>query len=141
MKPCFIFLELKISKSTRLDVMTFFQTIMQLLSFGYVGKSRLARADDDRDTPGKALMVTPTFRRASPEVLALRELFMRVSPRTTSNTCSICLNTFRRSKFVFKLSCQHLFHSGCIEQWSVIGARTCPVCRHPFTLPFAILEE
>ena len=135
----------------RLDAMTFFQTIMQfpydqLFSYGFVCKGRFARADEDRGRlipsnkrrRGGALPVTSGFQRAATEVIATRELFVRASRRTASETCSICLNNFARSKFVFKLSCDHLFHRGCIEPWAVIGARTCPVCRHPFTLPFEV---
>ncbi len=47
--------------------------------------------------------------------------------------CAICLSNLksaRKSKFVVRLHCSHLFHPKCIDQW--VG--TCPVCRQAFYL-------
>ncbi len=43
--------------------------------------------------------------------------------------CSICLKTLKnKSNFVRKLSCSHIFHIGCIDNWTYYKD-TCPVCR------------
>lgn len=118
----------------------------QLFSYGFVAKGRFARAVQDpglrTSTTGRGRKPPAGFQRASPEVLASRELFVRANRSTASEQCSICLNDFTCSKFIFRLSCRHPFHSQCIEQWSIVAPqRRCPVCRRPFTLPFVTLED
>lgn len=43
-----------------------------------------------------------------------------------NKTCSICLNLFESENIVYYLSCQHLFHSSCLDKWN---KNTCPYCR------------
>ncbi len=132
--------------------MSFFQTLMtlpfdQLFSYGFVAKGRCARAVQDpgllgTSTTGRGRKPPAGFQRASPLVIASRELFVRANRSNASEQCSICLNDFRCSKFIFRLSCLHPFHSQCIEQWSIVAPKgTCPVCRRPFILPFVTLED
>ena len=42
--------------------------------------------------------------------------------------CSICLNNITTGQDVTSLSCEHTFHSQCIQRWFRRNA-TCPVCR------------
>lgn len=42
--------------------------------------------------------------------------------------CSICLNNIISGQDVTSLSCEHTFHSQCIQRWFGRNA-TCPVCR------------
>jgi hypothetical protein len=42
--------------------------------------------------------------------------------------CSVCLAP---SGTNFALDCYHRFHDGCLARWT---ARTCPLCRAPFSL-------
>ena len=35
----------------------------------------------------------------------------------TDEACSICIEKFKSRENVCKLSCQHLFHSRCVEKW------------------------
>jgi hypothetical protein len=42
--------------------------------------------------------------------------------------CSICLDNFDAGQTVCELSCHHLFHKGCLEQW-MQDNHNCPLCR------------
>ena len=42
--------------------------------------------------------------------------------------CSICLQYFIENEKVIQLSCKHMFHKPCIDEWININ-RTCPSCR------------
>ena len=44
-------------------------------------------------------------------------------------SCSICLNPARKTRGVKDLRCGHRFHKKCIDEWSVRGGNTCPMCR------------
>ena len=45
------------------------------------------------------------------------------------SSCSICLNSFRKTRSTKELKCGHLFHKKCIESWEERGNETCPLCR------------
>ena len=45
------------------------------------------------------------------------------------STCSICLNSVRRTRSTQELPCGHLYHKKCIEAWEERGNETCPLCR------------
>lgn len=48
----------------------------------------------------------------------------------TEPTCSICLDDMQENVLVRKLSCNHIFHSNCVDQWLQQSERsTCPHCR------------
>jgi hypothetical protein len=44
-----------------------------------------------------------------------------------NETCCICFEKLCKAKYVKKLPCNHLFHSGCIAGWD--KKKTCPMCR------------
>ena len=44
------------------------------------------------------------------------------------NECSICLENFDVGQKVSELSCNHLFHKECVEQW-MQNNHNCPLCR------------
>ena len=49
-------------------------------------------------------------------------------------TCCICLSSFKSepNRFVTKLSCGHVMHKDCIEQWlksNQQGSKLCPHCK------------
>ena len=41
--------------------------------------------------------------------------------------CGICMDVFRENEKVQKLSCGHIFHKECLNQWS-LAQKTCPLC-------------
>lgn len=44
-------------------------------------------------------------------------------------SCSICLNSIRKTRSTTELPCGHLYHKKCINSWEDRGNETCPLCR------------
>ncbi|GAB4859308.1 hypothetical protein Ancab_010770 [Ancistrocladus abbreviatus] len=58
--------------------------------------------------------------------------------RTTEfceHDCSVCLTGFEPESEINRLSCGHVFHKDCLEQWVDYWNTTCPLCRAPMMLP------
>ncbi|GMH07138.1 hypothetical protein Nepgr_008978 [Nepenthes gracilis] len=49
--------------------------------------------------------------------------------------CSVCLCGFEPESEINHLSCGHVFHKACLEQWVDYWNTTCPLCRTPMMLP------
>jgi hypothetical protein len=47
----------------------------------------------------------------------------------SSECCSICLNSLKRTRQTRVLECEHMYHTGCLEKWESSGGDTCPLCR------------
>lgn len=45
------------------------------------------------------------------------------------NSCSICLEPFRKGDRCTTLPCEHIYHTSCITEW-LSNVNTCPVCKH-----------
>lgn len=56
--------------------------------------------------------------------------------KDTSETCPICMNTFKLNEQVSTLSCNHTIHTVCITEWGYYK-QECPLCR----VPIKVLEE
>ena len=50
---------------------------------------------------------------------------------SVENECSICLESFKVKDIVRTLSCSHIFHVECIEDWEK-RQKNCPYCREEF---------
>lgn len=53
-----------------------------------------------------------------------------------NTTCIICLDDFQDQDQIRLLSCQHIFHSPCIQEWfnkchHQLEPPYCPICREP----------
>lgn len=46
-----------------------------------------------------------------------------------SKECCICLSEFQTKEKVRKLTCEHIFHKNCIDEWLTNGDICCPICR------------
>lgn len=60
--------------------------------------------------------------------------FQRVTSSTheliqNEHECSICQCAYQVNQGYRTLSCNHIFHKSCIDQWLVSGKTTCPMCR------------
>jgi len=54
--------------------------------------------------------------------------FLYVKSLDGEGSCVICMCDYQTGEYLRKLSCCHLFHKGCIDQW--LGANiTCPTCK------------
>ena len=58
----------------------------------------------------------------------------KIAPKTTNlavdELCSVCLeNQTPDKELVRKLSCGHIFHCVCVDQWFITGHKLCPTCR------------
>lgn len=53
-------------------------------------------------------------------------------PQKRKQTCSICISNFKCSDNLYKISCNHLFHKECLDEW-VKHKQECPVCRSSIT--------
>ena len=42
--------------------------------------------------------------------------------------CTICLEDFKENEKLYKLTCNHYYHKGCIDSW-LSNNHTCPLCR------------
>ena len=49
-----------------------------------------------------------------------------------NDTCSICLENYKKGTYKRMLSCNHIFHKKCVDKWFKNGSNgnTCPVCRN-----------
>ena len=61
---------------------------------------------------------------------------LKISPSFKSKlNCSICLECINKSKSNSStLKCNHIFHLGCINEWSKVS-KTCPICRAVIIIP------
>ena len=63
--------------------------------------------------------------------------FLRGSNRRSrfgnNDMCSICMEDCNNSEDIHTTSCNHKFHSGCINSWFGPTRMTCPNCRAPQT--------
>ena len=77
------------------------------------------------------------FKKASLDELSYRDLFVKTKSlkKDDDDTCAICLRSFIKQRFVWKLSCNHYFHYECIEKWSDLKHYTCPLCRQEYYHP------
>jgi hypothetical protein len=48
---------------------------------------------------------------------------------SVSDTCAICIESFKLGQFHRKLKCNHCFHKKCIDTWFMKNHSECPMCR------------
>ena len=58
---------------------------------------------------------------------------IRLNDDQKAKECSICLINYQEDQRAVQLSCNHIFHTTCIEQLRRSDAHNwCPLCRRPF---------
>ena len=58
-------------------------------------------------------------------------LAMDVMDETHDDDCTICMSPIDRGDVVYDLSCKHVYHCRCLDEW-MRRRRTCPMCRRKF---------
>ena len=69
--------------------------------------------------------------RSDPEGVVPSKVFKQISfnrDKAKSDSCVICLEAFKTEELVAFLSCNHLYHFWCIDDWFQKN-QTCPICR------------
>jgi len=65
------------------------------------------------------------------DVLSAAEVANALAQRlaeSTDDECPICASEFEPTEMVAVLSCGHVYHSGCVQNWLTMGRNTCPMC-------------
>jgi hypothetical protein len=47
---------------------------------------------------------------------------------TEQDQCMVCLDEFQKGDDLRKLSCAHIFHCGCMDEW-LLRSGICPLCK------------
>lgn len=94
---------------------------------GFIAKSEVLRVDHTRevDKPPTGLSLE--------ELQKLRSFNHRINEGDEESlSCAICLDDFEDFEVCKRFpSCEHVFHSHCIDLW-LVHRRTCPMCRTSF---------
>lgn len=57
-----------------------------------------------------------------------------------SHVCAVCIESYRAGEVVTVLTCDHVFHKGCIEPW-LLERRTCPMCKCDILKALGVEDE
>ena len=57
----------------------------------------------------------------------------------SKQSCTICLETFKKNSVVLELNCHHYFHKRCINRWFDENIN-CPTCRKNQQVHFFSME-
>ena len=60
--------------------------------------------------------------------------------RDFSDTCAVCIESYRVNDVVRILPCKHQFHKTCIDQW-LLEKRTCPMCKLDILKHYGLVIE
>jgi len=64
----------------------------------------------------------------SPEQLKEFQEILYVKSLDGEGSCVICMSDYQTGEYLRKLSCRHMFHKKCIDQW-LDAHITCPTCK------------
>ncbi|MFS7946718.1 putative transcription factor C2H2 family [Helianthus anomalus] len=98
---------------------------------GFITKSELFRVDTHEVDHMPSGLSREELQRE--ELQALRCFNHKINEaHEESLSCSICLDDFKDLEVCKRFpSCEHVFHSHCIDLW-LVHRRTCPICRTDF---------
>ncbi|XP_041648332.1 E3 ubiquitin-protein ligase RNF128-like [Cheilinus undulatus] len=60
--------------------------------------------------------------------------------KNDSHMCAVCIESYKAGEVVTVLTCDHIFHKGCIEPW-LLERRTCPMCKCDILKALGVEEE
>jgi hypothetical protein len=52
-----------------------------------------------------------------------------VDIKSKNEKCTICQDEFRENDTIRLLSCEHIFHTDCVDNWLTKHSHKCPCCR------------
>lgn len=55
-------------------------------------------------------------------------------------TCPICMCEMGENEYIYNLTCHHIFHIDCLEQW-YMRRNTCPVCKQNIDFIVTLEDE
>lgn len=67
------------------------------------------------------------------DISQIREYVVYIETENKYNMCCICCDEFNRGITVSKLTCGHLYHTVCIDEWFNTRV-SCPICRVNFEI-------
>jgi len=86
---------------------------------------RSSQGDVDRESTAQEAAEV----RAAETISALPRLTWSAgAPQSKCSECALCLEEYAEGEEVLKLSCDHLFHEGCVGPWFV-KSLSCPLCQ------------
>ncbi len=53
-----------------------------------------------------------------------------VTKKYLTETCSICINNYKKDERYILLKCKHFFHEECIKNWLTEYSYKCPMCQY-----------
>ena len=62
-------------------------------------------------------------------------LYTYTQRKDSNESCSICMEKFKKGEKLIKVDCNHEFHSRCLKLW-LTNHKTCPVCRFDIHIRF-----
>lgn len=60
---------------------------------------------------------------------SVQKLKKRVSTGVEEQSCTICLQNYKKNDNVRMLKCNHEFHCKCVDPWLIESHASCPICR------------
>lgn len=74
--------------------------------------------------------------------MSIETLIVEDSPEedddTVDLTCPICMCELGEDDYIYNITCHHMFHIECLEQW-YMRRNTCPVCKQ--NIDFIVTTE
>lgn len=104
------------------SIFVFLAFFLVYCAYHCIGKLRRIRNPIERCQG--ALDVTATINQL--ELRTLKEDDREVGPN--SESCAVCLETYKPKDVARVLRCKHLFHQVCVDPW-LLKNQTCPVCK------------
>lgn len=76
--------------------------------------------------------------------MSIESLVVQDSPDESDDsvdlTCPICMCEMGENEYIYNLTCHHVFHIDCLEQW-YMRRNTCPVCKQNIDFIVTLEDE
>lgn len=76
--------------------------------------------------------------------MSIENIVVQDSPEDSDDsvdlTCPICMCEMGEDEYIYNLTCHHIFHIDCLEQW-YMRRNTCPVCKQNIDFIVTLEDE